>query len=298
MTEAFDLLGLNYLLSPQSRIYWLYLLSSALIAALLLHVRPQYRYALSRAIWLHPSAKLDYMYFVLISLIKAALIAPLMLGSSDVALWVSGALGYREPLHVSHTLIVALYTLSLFIASDFTRYWLHRWLHTIPFLWRFHRVHHSAEVLSPLTFYRVHPIENILFGLRYALSAGVVTGLFIYLFGARIGVVEFLGANVFVALFNLAGANLRHSHLPLRFGDTLERWFISPYMHQLHHAKGTAHTNYGGALSIWDRLFGTLHVSRVKPLEFGCDVRHERLLDLLFEPFTPEKRHEKNPIIA
>ncbi|MBN2896806.1 MAG: sterol desaturase family protein [Campylobacterales bacterium] len=298
MTEALDLLGLNYLLTPQSRIYWLYLLSSALIAAVFLHVRPQYRIGVSRAIWLHPSAKLDYMYFVLISLIKAALIAPLMLSASDVALWVNGALGYREPLHLGHTLIVALYTLSLFVVSDFTRYWLHRWLHSVPFLWRLHRVHHSAEVLNPLTFYRVHPIENILFGLRYALSAGVVTGVFITLFGARIGVAEFLGANALVALFNLAGANLRHSHLPLRFGDTLEHWFISPYMHQLHHAIGTTYTNYGGALSVWDRLFGTLHVSPVRPLEFGANVRHDTLAALFFEPFTLEKKDEQNPIIA
>ncbi|MDN5089484.1 sterol desaturase family protein, partial [Aliarcobacter butzleri] len=44
--------------------------------------------------------------------------------------------------------IVLMYTISIFVVSDFTRYWLHRFLHTIPFLWEFHKIHHSATVFA------------------------------------------------------------------------------------------------------------------------------------------------------
>ena len=73
---------------------------------------------------------------------------------------------------LSYTEIMVIFTITLFVASDFTRYWLHRFMHTVPLLWKFHKVHHSAKVLTPVTFYRVHPVENILFGLRFSLTIG------------------------------------------------------------------------------------------------------------------------------
>ncbi|MEC7230725.1 MAG: sterol desaturase family protein, partial [Verrucomicrobiota bacterium] len=50
-----------------------------------------------------------------------------------------------------------LFYLFLFILDDFARYWLHRWLHAIPLLWSFHKVHHSASTLNPFTVFRTHP---------------------------------------------------------------------------------------------------------------------------------------------
>ncbi len=179
---------------------------------------------------------------------------------------------------------MALYTVAIFAVSDLSRYWLHRWMHTVPFLWRFHRVHHSARVLNPLTFYRVHPVENLLFGLRYALVAGVVTGGFIYLFGARLGVAQIAGVNLLVFISAFAGANLRHSHLPIRFGKA-ERWLVSPAMHQFHHTKEGAQTNYGGTLALWDRVFGSLVIPDHKIRRFGLGkALHTSLAALLFEP--------------
>ena len=45
-------------------------------------------------------------------------------------------------------------------------------MHRIPFLWRFHQIHHSAEVLTPLTFHRIHPVESLLYDVRGALVTG------------------------------------------------------------------------------------------------------------------------------
>lgn len=291
-----EVMGIEYFFNTHQRVFWLYLLASLIIAmGYIAYRREAITPFLSRDIWWHRSARIDYGYFIVVSIIKALLIMPLIISAKEIALSTAVGLqtlfGYLSPLQWDYNIIMLAFSLSLFVVSDFTRYWLHRLMHTVPLLWRFHRVHHSAEVLNPLTFYRVHPVENILFGVRYALSAGVVSGLFIYCFGARIGLLEIIGVNIFVFVFALMGSNLRHSHIPLRYGAVLERWIISPYMHQTHHTKEGAMHNYGGALAIWDRLFGSLHVSNIKPLNFGLKTgdTHHSVWQLLIEPFTSRK---------
>ena len=285
--------GLDYFVTSHQRIYLPYLVSALVIAYIYVRLYPHQRHKLfSKQIWWHDSARLDYQYFVLVSLIKAFVIMPLILSSKEVSLWLTlslqNSLGYMEAVTLSKSSVVLFYTLTLFVVGDLTRYWLHRLLHTMPALWEIHKVHHSAEVLNPLTFYRVHPLENVLFGLRYALSAGIVTGVFIYLVGARIGLVQIMGANLFVFLFGMAGANLRHSHIPVRYGNLLEHLFISPYQHQVHHSMELSHKNFGGVLAVWDWIFNTLHIEKVRELEFGLKnrVRHDTLAGMLLSPFA------------
>ena len=208
------------------------------------------------------------------------MIFPIVISAKTIALFINRNLyyefGFNQIQSISYETTIVLYTITLFILSDFTRYWLHRFLHTIPVLWEFHKVHHSAKVLNPLTFYRVHPIENILFGFRYSLSIGFVTGIFIYFFGSKIGTVEVLGANIFIFIFSALGSNLRHSHIPLSYFSFLEKWLISAKQHQIHHSKKHFDKNFGGYLAIWDRVFGTLKLSNeVKVLKFG--IRREQM---------------------
>jgi hypothetical protein len=101
----------------------------------------------------------------------------------------------------------------------------------------------------------------------YALRAGIVTGIpagvFFYWFRGRFGSVEVLGVNALGFAFNLLGANLRHSHVYLSYGRTLERWLISPAQHQIHHGRAARHhdRNFGSFLALWDRLAGTLSLA-------------------------------------
>ncbi len=290
MTEA---LPWDYLNDPSRRIYWLYLATSALIAALYLagNLR-RLAHAFSASIWWHPSARLDYAFFLVSFGIKGLVVVPLVVGAGEVTrrvyTFLASSFGYVE-VEMAYGNVMLLYTLALFVVSDFTRYWLHRWLHTVPLLWRFHRVHHSARVLNPLTFYRVHPVENLLFGFRYALSAGVVSGVFVFFFGS-IEMIDLLGVNALVVAFMALGSNLRHSHVALSFPAWLERFVSSPAQHQLHHAHKTMNKNYGGALSVWDAMFGTLALSsRTKMSRFG--LRREQMKHygsvwaLLIQPF-------------
>ena len=268
---------LDYFLTPNQRVYWLYILATLLIATIYLILNPrEKRLNMSRKLWLHPSAMLDYRYFIVSFFIKSWLIIPLLIGVNEVMFFTQEQLtdyfGFHLYRGLNSTEVMILFTLTLFVVSDFTRYWLHRFMHTVPFLWRFHEVHHSAEVLTPITFYRVHPVENILFGLRFGLTIGVVSGVFLYLFGGLLSFMDILGINALVFIFNLAGSNLRHSHIKLRYFKWLESILISPLQHQIHHSKRAYQYNFGGSLAIWDLWFGTLKYSTdVGCMKFGLN---------------------------
>ncbi|EFU68726.1 sterol desaturase family protein [Aliarcobacter butzleri] len=280
-----DFFALEYLVNPSKRLFWIYLLSSIFLAIVYFYVtKKNSRLITSSKLWLHPSAKLDYYYFFLSYFINILLLVPFIVSAKTVALFVNKELyfyfDYYDNSFFSYKQIVLMYTISIFVVSDFTRYWLHRFLHTIPFLWEFHKIHHSAKVLTPITFYRVHPVENFLFGLRYSLSVGFVTGIFIYFFGAKVDIYMVFGVNIILFVFSLFGSNLRHSHIPFSYGEFIEKWLLSPKQHQIHHDKKHFNKNFGGYIAIWDRLFGSLTLSKdVKVLKFG--LRREQMKDYL-----------------
>ena len=290
-----DFFALEYFINPNKRVFWVYIISSIFLACIYFYYnKKQLRVNLSSKLWLHPSAKLDYYYFFIGYFIKVFMLIPIVISAKTIALMVNKQLylqfDYFENAYFSYEEIIVMYTVSLFVVSDFTRYWLHRFLHTIPFLWEFHKIHHSAKVLTPITFYRVHPIENLLFGFRYSLSIGLITGVFIYFFGAMIDIYMVLGVNILVFAFSLMGSNLRHSHVAFSYPKVLERFFISPKQHQIHHSVKHFDKNFGGYLAIWDYMFGTLAFSKdVKVLKFGLRKsqmnQYNSIWNLLIAPF-------------
>ena len=272
---------MEYFVNPHQRVYWLYILTTIVIAMVYLVLYPQEKKInLSKKLWLHPSAMLDYRYFMISFFIKVWLVIPIIIGANEIALFTQNVLsdyfGFYIYKGLSYEQVMLLFTVTLFIVSDFTRYWLHRFMHTIPLLWKFHQVHHSAKVLTPITFYRVHPVENILFGFRFSLSFGLVTGVFVYLFGGLLSFMDVLGVNIIVFVFNIIGSNLRHSHIKLKYFKWLEKIFISPFQHQIHHSTQYYNYNFGGALAIWDLWFGTLkHSSDIKTMQLGLGIQNQ-----------------------
>ncbi|BDM63286.1 hypothetical protein NFHSH190041_07380 [Shewanella sp. NFH-SH190041] len=223
-----------------------------------------FRFVFPRAVYLSASARMDYQLLVVNKLLKGLLFAPLVLTMVPVAMGVSDALSWLlgdiAPLSPHVVVVMTTFTALLFILDDATRFVLHWLLHKVPVLWAFHRVHHSADVLTPLTIYRTHPLESYLYACRMGLAQGIAVGLGYFLFGPALKMYDVLGANLVVFLFNVLGANLRHSHIWLPWGDKLEGWFISPAQHQIHHSVAPEHrdTNLGSALALWDRLAGSL----------------------------------------
>ncbi|NQZ08290.1 MAG: sterol desaturase family protein [Algicola sp.] len=303
---------LGYVSDPNKRLYYLYLLSACLLAVpVYRRTKPQKNlknfaaYLFNSKVWLAPSAKQDYALLVVNKLIKAVIYAPAILLMVPVALWFGDVLnnnlgpvssGSGDFVAWPRWAIITSFTAALFLLDDFSRFVLHYLLHKVPPLWQFHKVHHSATVLTPFTVYRSHPVESYLYACRMALSQGLVVGGGYYIFGPNLKMFDIAGANVFVFVFNLMGSNLRHSHVWLSWGRGLENWFISPAQHQIHHSDNPSHfdTNLGSALAIWDRVLGTLiKADDIKGkgagrLRFGLgkgNTEHQSLLAIYIQPF-------------
>ncbi|MCA9665158.1 MAG: sterol desaturase family protein [Myxococcales bacterium] len=283
---------LRYVVTPTRRIHWLFLASSLLLAlALYLWRRDRVHVPLR-----HRSVWLDVQLLFGNSMVRALLVAPLLVSALAVVTEVARAwrwlLGAPAPSAASHLVVAASYTLALFLFDDLTRYLLHRALHRVPLLWRFHKIHHSAEVLTPLTLYRVHPLESLLYGLRAALCVGFVTGTFYHFFPGRLSQLEVLGINALSFVFSLLGANLRHSHVWLGYGRVLERLFISPAQHQIHHSAEHRHhdANFGTFIALWDLIGRSLRFSADGAPErfgLGADKHHDdNLLSAYIAPFA------------
>jgi sterol desaturase/sphingolipid hydroxylase (fatty acid hydroxylase superfamily) len=165
----------------------------------------------------------------------------------------------------------------LFLAYELG-YWFNHWLsHKVPFLWEFHKVHHSAEVLTPLTNFRVHPVYAVIFANILAFSAAVANGLGHYLFGDTTHQFALADTNIILVLFIHAYVHLQHSHMWIAFRGLAGRIFISPAHHQVHHSENPKHfnKNFGSCLALWDWMFGTLYVPAKKreKLTFGVAGR-------------------------
>ena len=259
--------SLLFFIDVERRTYWLYLLSGFSISLLTSWKNKHklnllFKGTFSKKYWFNRSCYTDYQWILVNQLLKTLIIVPLLASSLTVALYVNrifmGSFGAGDFLHWPYQYVVILFSFSLFIIEDFSRFFVHWLYHRIPFLWKFHSVHHSATVLTPLTLYRVHSVEYILNNCRGVFVVGLVSGIFMYCFNGTIGFAEVFGINLFNFLFNLAAANLRHSHVWISFGY-LEHVFISPAQHQIHHSRDKAHfdKNFGSCLAIWDKAFSS-----------------------------------------
>ncbi len=296
--------SLGYFINPSKRIYVLYLASALLLAYyVFVKTKPQksfLRYIFNKQVWLGRSAWIDYKLFLFNGVVKLFLLSPYVyLGfhlSFYVSEWFISHYDYMQnPL--KPTTAVVLYTFVLTIITDFFVFVVHYSMHKIPFLWRFHKIHHSATSMNPITQYRIHPIELIINNIVGILIFGIVTGIFTYFASGYVSKWTFLGANVFSFVFFMMGANLRHSHVRFRYLNVLEYLFISPLQHQIHHSRNPKHwnKNMGSRLAIWDWMFGTLVRSKeVQKLTFGLgqgqDKDYRNFIKVIINPFIKQKR--------
>lgn len=132
---------------------------------------------------------------------------------------------------------------AVFVLSDFLGYWLHRAMHRVPWVWRFHRLHHEATDDSMAWFdaWRMHPVDFVLHG--------VVVGIP----GALCGVTAFELASVIV--LRKAFTTFLHADLSWDFGPAL----ASPAFHRRHHSADPREfdSHFAAFFPVWDVLFGT-----------------------------------------
>ena len=149
-----------------------------------------------------------------------------------------------------------LQTIAVIVIADIGYYVAHRTSHAVPFLWKFHSVHHSVEEMDWLATHRVHPVDQIL--------SNALSMLPIYFIGfspAAIG--------IYFAIYQ-AQALLSHSNLRVKFGP-LKYLIASPEYHHWHHANQPEayDSNFAAQLSIIDLIAGTMFLPKHGPEKYG-----------------------------
>ena len=304
----------NQFIDPKKRVFLFYILISILIATawFMINKKLSLKKTLikifDKKIFFSKSAKSDYKIFLINQLIMM-IISPFLITQLTIATalyfyfhtidWLSAGMFVG----IAKIYIILSFTIFQFTIDDFSKYIVHRFMHKWPVLWALHKVHHSATVLTPMTVFRTHPLEGIIFSLRSSITQAIGISLFFYLFGNLVSLYTIVGVNVFVFVFNILGSNLRHSHIGIRYWKWLEYIFISPAQHQLHHSVAFEHhdKNFGAALAVWDWLFGSLHHSvEFETLHLGIkkdqkETTHN-LRNLYFDPINEIKKHIFNKI--
>lgn len=136
-----------------------------------------------------------------------------------------------------------------FIVRDFVQWWVHRLLHAVPWLWEFHKVHHSVEQMGFAAHLRYHWMETVVYRTLEYLPLALL-GLELYDF-------------FIIHLFTLAVGHFNHANIYVPLGP-LRYVFNNPQLHTWHHAYALPEryprgVNFAITLSVWDYLFGTAY---------------------------------------
>ena len=168
---------------------------------------------------------------------------------------------YSTYVDASHTAWVAglpiwLQVIAVMVIADIGYYIAHRSSHAIPFLWKFHSVHHSVEEMDWLATHRVHPVDQVL--------SNAMAFLPIYFIGFSP-----VAIGIHVAIYQ-AQALLSHSNLRVNFGP-LKYLFASPDYHHWHHANQPEayDSNFAAQLSVIDLVAGTMFLPKHRPEKYG-----------------------------
>jgi len=286
---------------------WPHLLSTLVLTGILfllgrrngtLDGRSFFEFVCPREIYRHPSAILDYKFASISASIDLLIYAPIITGISllvykTTVYLFSGPWSLKEAFD-NHPVATAIALLSqLMIISDLVYFISHYLMHKIPLLWTFHQVHHSAEVLTPISVARVHPMERLFEGVVRAFLGGVGAGLYTSASNLQISIGTLFGINMVLFLFLSFAYNLRHSHIWLSYGPVLSWLLISPAQHQIHHSRDPKHhdKNFGLVFAFWDALFGSLYIPRTREaLTYGLtgvpSGKFSTVIQLYFSPFV------------
>jgi sterol desaturase/sphingolipid hydroxylase (fatty acid hydroxylase superfamily) len=137
------------------------------------------------------------------------------------------------------------------VVHDAWFYWAHRIEHRVPFLWEFHKLHHSDELMNASTFARDHFLQAVWITLFPVFTMGLVLDL---------SPIQSGKAALYSSLFLTLQSMLYHSAIRIRL-RWLDRVLVTPQVHRIHHSPDPNHynRNFSDSLPLFDILFGTYH---------------------------------------
>jgi sterol desaturase/sphingolipid hydroxylase (fatty acid hydroxylase superfamily) len=264
------------------------------VAARLDRLRAFVRAGFGRRIWTHPSTRLDLRLFFVTTFFYATGAVEWVVTSraveAGVVAGLDGLFGHVDHSPAGWATIAAVTVLDLLIFE--LAYWFAHWLlHRVPVLWSFHALHHSAEVLTPLTEWRQHPVELFLIPAINALFLGTFFGFTHHLLGPEARPATLFGFDLLQVVLVFTLLHLRHTHLWLTLPGIWAKLIQTPAHHQIHHSADPRHfdKNLGLFLSVWDWAFGTLWIPhdddrRSLVLGLGAAEGHHGVIDAWVSP--------------
>ena len=253
-------------------VVWLVLLT-AIFAPL------EWLFALHRTPGRWKTAPADIAFYFLNSLLPLAILAP------PLALLAAGLRLVTPAAYVGAVAALPLWArlAAAFAVSEVGGYWGHRLGHEVPLLWRFHAVHHAPRHVDWLISSRAHPVDQV-FEKLCALAPLYILGL-VQPTPAGAGLA---GA---IAIFGTIWGFFVHANVRWRLGPL--EWLVStPAFHHWHHTNDEHRDhNYAALFPVVDRLFGTHHLPKAWPPDYGIDApTSSAMLDQLLDPFDPQRR--------
>jgi sterol desaturase/sphingolipid hydroxylase (fatty acid hydroxylase superfamily) len=168
-----------------------------------------------------------------------------ILKASGTILWVT-----EQPIWIQAVM--------LFIFKDLVQFWVHNLMHRVPWLWQFHRLHHSTEEMDWMSNWRFHGMELVFY--QFAL----------YLPCSLLGLSG--KATLSCAVISTVLSHFSHANLNWKIGP-LKYLINCPELHVWHHAHpetGAKNVNLGIGLSVWDWIIGTGYQKEQPPSRLGC----------------------------
>lgn len=177
-----------------------------------------------------------------------------------------------------------------FLLFDWSFYWWHRAHHHVPLLWRFHNVHHVDPDLDVTTAFRFHAVEigysAVFRAIQVLLIGPAVWMYFVYELAFQVG-----------TLFHHSNVKLS-----LRAERVLNRVFVTPRMHGVHHShfRNETNSNYSTVFSWWDRLHRSLRLNvQQREIQIGVPgysvPEDNRPGNLLRMPFHQQRSYWRRP---
>lgn len=243
------------------------------------NLRALWRAIFSRNLLIRDSTLADINLFILSVVLMPVIVGGLVISSNSVAFSVHAAMsqlfGAFGGIDLGPFSKKIISTLILFLAYEIGYYVDHYLKHRVSVLWELHKLHHTADVLTPLTNFRNHPIDNLVFGYMLAFFIGGASGVLDWVFAQKTAIFSIDGKNLIFIFFLWTIGHLQHSEFWIPFRGLWGYLILSPAHHQIHHSRDPAHfnRNLGSVLAIWDWLFGTLEIppERNPKLVFGAE---------------------------